>query len=139
MGDLKKVTDEFWALFEAGKLGELGERVDADVQFRMPGVDARGREALLQMLGAYRTGFPDLKHHVRDSVESGDTIALELAVEATHTGPMHTPHGVIAATGKRVTWDSCDYIKVRGGKIVSWHVYHDPAAFYAALGVTGQQ
>ena len=88
------------------------------------------------MLGAYRTGFPDLKHRVIDVVESGDTIAIELVVEATHTGPMHTPNGVIPATGKRVTWDSCDYIKVRGGKIVSWHVYHDPAAFYAALGLT---
>jgi predicted ester cyclase len=79
--------------------------------------------------------LPDLRHDVKSHVEQGDTIAIELEVTGTHTGPMHTPQGTVPATGKRVAWQSCDWVRVREGKIVSWHVYHDPTAFYAALGL----
>ena len=136
MGDARRLTTEFWELFESGRLGDLSERMDADVHFKMPGFDNRGREALMGMLGAYREAFPDLKHNELSYIESGDSIAVELVAEATHTGPMHTPQGTVPATGKRVRWESCDIIRVKNGKIVSWHVYHDPSSFYAALGLT---
>jgi len=79
----------------------------------------------------------DLQHHARHHVENNDTIALDLEVSGTHTGPMHTPTATIPPTGRRVVWDSCDYVRVRGGKIVARHVYHDPAPFFAALGLAG--
>lgn len=132
----KKITDEFWALFEAGRLGELSERIDADCHFKMPGAEGRGRDMILGLLEGYRTAFPDIRHDVQSYVENGDTIAIELMVRGTHTGPMVTPDGTIPATGRQVVWDSCDYIRVKNGKVVSWHVYHDPAPFYAALGLT---
>jgi predicted ester cyclase len=105
----------------------------------MPGAEMRGRDGIMGLLMAYRVAFPDLSHDIQSFVENGDTVAVEVIVRGTHTGPMQTPQGTIPASGKRVTWDSCDYIKVRGGKLVSWHVYHDPASFYAALGVTPQR
>lgn len=135
MTDAKKLTDQFWALFEAGKLAELGELVDPDVHFQMPGAEMRGREPLMQMLAAYRTAFPDLRHDVRHHVESGDTIALELKIVATHTGPMQTPQGTVPATGKKVEWTSCDYIRVKNGRFVSWHAYYDSVPFLTALGL----
>jgi steroid delta-isomerase-like uncharacterized protein len=134
--DPKTLTDRFWALFESGKLDELRGLIDPDCHFKMPGAEMRGADAILQLLGAYRMAFPDLRHDVRSHVANADTIAIELVVTGTHTGPMHTPQGVVPATGKRVTWDSCDYVRVRDGRLVSWHVYHDPSAFFAALGVT---
>jgi ketosteroid isomerase-like protein len=48
---------------------------------------------------------------------------------------MHTPAGVVAATGKAIRWDSCDFLRVRDGRFVSWHVYHDPMPFLGALGL----
>ena len=135
MSEAKKLCDRVWDAIEGGKLDELVELVDADCDFKMPGAAFKGGEALRQMLTAYRTAFPDLHHHVRSFVESGDTIALELEVSGTHTGPMQTPQGTFPATGKKVIWDSCDYIRVRGGKIASWHVYHDTVPFLTALGV----
>lgn len=135
MGDARDLTDRFWAMFEAGTLDELGTLVDADVHFKMPGMEQRGLAALVQMLGAYRAAFPDMRHRVSHHVEAGDTIALELVVEGTHTGPMHTPRGVVPATGKKVVWDSCDYIRIRNGKVISWHVYHDTVPFLTALGL----
>jgi predicted ester cyclase len=135
MAELKHFTDAFWAMFEAGEIDGLAQRIDADCHFKMPGLDLHGRDALLQMLRGYREAFPDLRHAVRAHVEAGDTIALELEVTGTHTGPMQTPQGTVAATGKKITWESCDYLRVKQGRVISWHVYHDPAPFLAALGV----
>jgi steroid delta-isomerase-like uncharacterized protein len=135
MTDIKRLTDRFWELFEKDRFDELSELVHPDCDFKMPNLALKGKEPLLQTLRAYREAFPDLRHTVRDHVASERTIALELVVEGTHRGPMATPQGVIAATGKRVVWDSCDFIRVSEGKVVSWHVYHDPLPFLAALGL----
>jgi steroid delta-isomerase-like uncharacterized protein len=136
MAALKELTDRFWKHFEANETRELDALLDEDCQFKMPGADLRGRAALQGMLAAYRTAFPDMRHTVRHFVEAGDTISIELEITATHTGPMQTPGGTIPATNKRLTWESCDYIRAKNGKIVSWHAYYDPSAFMAALGLS---
>jgi predicted ester cyclase len=133
MSDAKNVVDRLWKLVEAHELDRLGELIDADCQFKMPGMEFRGLAALRQMMEGYLSGFPDLHHEEKSAVAAGDTVALELQVSGTHTGPMPSPQGPIAPTGKKVVWESCDYVRVRGGKVVSWHVYHDPSAFFAAL------
>jgi hypothetical protein len=48
---------------------------------------------------------------------------------------MQTPAGTVPPTGKKVVWESCDYIRVKNGKLASWHVYHDPNRFLTALGL----
>ncbi len=135
--DSKSVVDRVWKIIEANQLDRLAEVIDGDCHFKMPGMEFRGLPALQQMLGAYLTGFPDLRHAEQSAIASGDSVALELHVSGTHTGPMPTPRGVVAATGKKVVWESCDVVRTRAGKVVSWHVYHDPTPFYAALGAGG--
>ena len=139
MTDNQAITDRFWTLFEAGRLDELDALIHPDCHFKMPGAELNGIAAVKQLLVGYRVAFPDLKHHVKSQVSAGDTVAIELEVTGTHTGPMQTPNGVVPATGKKVTWESCDYIRIENGKVASWHVYHDPAPFFAALGLGGQR
>ena len=135
MTQAKSMTDRLWQLFEANRFDEVSELFAPDCHFKMPGADIAGRAALVQMLRAYRAAFPDLRHSVKHCVESGDTIALELEVTGTHTGPMQTPQGTVPATGKKVVWESCDYVRVADGVIKSWHVYHDSVPFLTALGL----
>jgi ketosteroid isomerase-like protein len=135
MSSNKTVVDRFWDLFESNRLAELPDLFHSDCHFRMPGMEVRGGAAVLQLLSAYRAAFPDLRHVVKHSIESGETIAVELVATGTHTGPMQTPQGTVPPTGNTVVWESCDYIAVRGGKIASWHVYHDTVPFLTALGL----
>ena len=135
MGDAKKLTDKIWQLMESNRLDAIAEVIDADCHFKMPGMEFSRVAAMKQMLTGYLTAFPDLSHRIKHHVESGDAIALELDVTGTHTGPMQTPQGTVAATGKKVVWESCDYVRVKDGKIVSWHVYHDSLPVLAALGL----
>lgn len=100
-----------------------------------PGIPPLDREQVKGMIGAFYSAFPDLRHEVVDHVESVETIALELRVTGTHSGPMRTPAGEIPPTGKKVLWESVDFIKIEGGKIRSWHVYQDQVAFLTQLGL----
>ena len=134
MKPAKSTVDRLWELFEANRIDELAGLIAPDCHFKMPGLEMAGRAPMLEMLRAYRHAFPDLRHTVKHSVESGDAIALELEVVGTHTGPMQTAQGTVPATGKQVVWDSCDYVRVKDGVITSWHVYHDPTPFLKALG-----
>jgi len=46
-----------------------------------------------------------------------------------------TPFGELAATGKRVRWESVEIVRVRDGKIASWRSYFDQLEALTALGV----
>jgi ketosteroid isomerase-like protein len=135
MDNAKTTVDRVWQYMETKQLDRLAEVVAADCHFKMPGAEFRGLDALKQLLTGYLAAFPDLRHEVVHHVASADAIALELRVLGTHDGPMVTPQGTVPATGKKVVWESCDYVRLREGKIASWHVYHDSLPFLSALGL----
>ena len=136
MGQAKAVVDRVWETLESGNFDQVAELYAPDAEYVMPGgLRLRGVEQLVPLLQAYFAAFPDLRHEIVDYVESGDTIACELRITGTHTGTMRTPNGDIPPTGKAFVWESCDYIKVEGGKITSWHVYFDQVPFLTLLGL----
>jgi steroid delta-isomerase-like uncharacterized protein len=135
MSEIQATVENFWKAMESGRLEELDAIVDPDCHFKMPGADISGLAAMKPLLAAYMAAFPDLRHDVKNAVASGDAIALELLVTGTHTGPMHTAKGAVPATGRKIVWESCDYVRVRNGRVVSWHGYYDNVPFLAALGL----
>jgi steroid delta-isomerase-like uncharacterized protein len=136
MGQARHVIDQWWSLFEAGRLADAALLCQPDVEVTLPGgMRLHGPDAVSEMLGTFREAFPDIRHEILDVVEAGDKIAVELAVKGTHTGTFRTPQGDIPATGRAVVWESVDMITLRDGKIVSWHTYFDQMAFLAQLGL----
>jgi steroid delta-isomerase-like uncharacterized protein len=136
MGQAKDMVQQWWSLFEAGRLDETAQTCQPDVEVRLPGgMHQHGPAEVIAALGAFRDAFPDIRHEIRDSVESGNKIAVELVVTATHTGTFRTPQGDISATGRSVVWESTDFVTLRDGEIASWHTYFDQMAFLAQLGL----
>ena len=133
----KHVVDSFWRAFASRKLAEaFGHHMTADCEFVMPGAPPMKGEAEIRgMFEAYVTAFPDFAAETVHAIESEDTYAAETRFAGTHRGALASPQGSIPATGRRVTWQSADIIRVRDGKIASWHVYHDPIPLLAQLGV----
>jgi predicted ester cyclase len=121
---------------ESHDLDGVAAAVDSGVEFRM-GAEAAmsGAAAFLPFLEGYLAAFPDLRHEVLDYVESDDTVALELIVRGTHRGPLRTPQGELPPAGREIVWESTDYVKVRDGRISSWHVYTDGIASLTQLGL----
>jgi predicted ester cyclase len=106
------------------------------VEFTEGGTRMQGQEQIRELWLGYFSAFPDMRLEVMDAVESDDTLAAETRFTGTNTGPMQGPSGEMPPSGRSVAIDSCDYIKIVGDRIQSWHVYIDMADFMGQLGAT---
>ena len=133
----EEIVASFWRAFAARDPREAyREHMTDDCELVMPGAPPmKGETAISAMFAAYKTAFPDFAAETLVAIESGDTYAAETRFAGTHREPLVSAQGTLPATGRRVTWQSADIVRVRAGKIASWHVYHDPIPLLAQLGV----
>ena len=95
-----------------------------------PGVGADkagGRAYLGAMLGA----FPDAHFAIDDMIAEGDRVATKKTFTGTHTAAF----GEIPATGRPVTLQYVDILRLRDGRIVEHWLSMDQLSFLRQLGV----
>ena len=95
-----------------------------------PGVPA-DREGGKMFLGAFFNGFPDCEFTLDDMIAEGDAVVTKKTFTGTHSGEF----GGIPPTGKRVTLQFVDIMRVRDGKIVEHWLSMDQLSFMQQLGV----
>ena len=100
-----------------------------------PGAQLRGADQILGWYGVFVTAFPDIKHEVRDTLQEADTCFLQARGTGTHTGPLASPAGEIAPTGKSFVLDYVNVARFADGRIVSETYYWDNQAFLTQLGL----
>jgi predicted ester cyclase len=85
-----------WAAFTEG--------VTTDVMYAEIGTGnhTEGIKAYVELMRAWKQGFPDGAATIRNAVSDGDTVVQEIKWSGTHTGLLKTPAGSMPATGKRV-------------------------------------
>jgi predicted ester cyclase len=94
-----------------------------------PGIPA-DREGAMKDLRAIATGLPDSQFTIDDMIAEGDRVATKKTWTGTHTGDFYG----ILATGKRVTLQYVDIVRVRDGKIVEHWLSMDQLSFWQQLG-----
>jgi steroid delta-isomerase-like uncharacterized protein len=99
---------------------------------------AQGVDAVSALWRGWATALPDSAPTFHSALVSGDTVVLELTWRGTHTGPLETPGGSIAATGKRIELRACNVIEIAAdtGKAKLQRQYFDMATLLNQLGVT---
>jgi SnoaL-like polyketide cyclase len=65
-------------------------------------IESTGVEQVTALWQGWATALPDSKATFHKAVVSGETVLLEVTWNGTHTGPLQTPTGSLAATGKRI-------------------------------------
>jgi len=75
-------------------------------------------------------GFAAIELRVEDCVCSDDTAAIRVVTTATHVGAFAGK----PATGKRVTWSSCDFIRIHNGKISELWSVQDTISLLHGIG-----
>jgi hypothetical protein len=65
----------------------------------------------------------------------GDTVIVWLALQVTHTGPLETPFGIIAPTGKRTDAPCPDFFELENGKIKKLDCLPEGSVILTQLGV----
>ena len=97
----------------------------------------RGIDQVITLWQGWATALPDSKCTFHNAIASGDTVVIELTWIGTHKGPLQTPKGPIAPTGKRIEIRACNVIQMEGEKGKSQRQYFDMATMLQQLGVTG--
>lgn len=94
----------------------------------------RGREAIERDMGAFMTAMPDIRATITNVVVAGDTVAVEMDVTGTQTGPLELPDGELPPTGRRVDQKFAAFDRLdEKGRIVEEHRYYDLATIQAQL------
>lgn len=101
------------------------------------GRKAQGIDDVIALWQGWATALPDSKAAISSALVSGDAVVLEVTWQGTHTGPLQTPAGPIAATGKRINLRACAVTQVAGEKATGQRHYFDMATLLQQLGVTG--
>ena len=95
-----------------------------------PGVPS-DREGGKMILWGFFNAFPDSRWTIDDMIAEGDQVVTKKTFSGTHTGVL----GEIPATGKRVTLQFVDIMRVRDGRIVEHWLSMDQLSFMQQLGV----
>lgn len=74
-------------------------------------------EPTRQATDRLRTAFPDYQITINDQVAEGDRVATVWTGQGTHQGEWASPAGLVAPTGKVVTWTATTTLRLEGGLI----------------------
>jgi len=97
-----------------------------------------GSDAAIDTWKGWAEAFPDSKgtFHAAHATEHG-TVVLELSWKGTHRGPLQTPKGPIAPTGKSIDIRACAIFEMANEKARVQRHYFDMATMFQQLGVVG--
>jgi ketosteroid isomerase-like protein len=94
----------------------------------------RGRDAVVAEHAVFLSAFSAIEPAVRTLLRGNGTVALELVIDAIHTGELDLGGaGVLAPTGRLVTVPTVWVLVVEEGLIVEERDYLDPASLLGQL------
>jgi steroid delta-isomerase-like uncharacterized protein len=93
-----------------------------------------GPEKIVELFKSWKTAFPDAVGTVKSSVASGNKAALEVTWKGTHSGPLTTAEGTIAASGKLHETPGGVFYSFEGDKIKSSRQYFDSLTLLKQIG-----
>ena len=134
-----EVVGRFYEAFDAGNIDAALSVCADDLEIIDPGMgQVRGRDRFREYLETFKRAMPDARAIVEQTVESGETVAVEGRFTGTNTGPLATQDGDVAPTGAAVDLRFADVSRVRDGKVVAYHTYYDQLGFRTQLGLMDQ-
>ncbi|MCB0079776.1 MAG: DUF4440 domain-containing protein [Caldilineaceae bacterium] len=135
--DIAALSAELHQRFSENDLEGAAEMADENIKMigYGLGLDLEGREQFLKFMQARKRAFPDITVEHTNLVVQGDQVVVEFVATGTHTGPLMTPNGEIAATGKPVTLHVVEIHTWKDGKLVNLIQYQDPTSPLRQIGV----
>ena len=135
--DIAALSAELHQRFSENDLEGAAQMADENIKMigYGLGLDLEGREQFLKFMQARKRAFPDITVEHTNLVVQGDQVVVEFVATGTHTGPLMTPNGEIAATGKPVVLHVVEIHTWKDGKLVNLIQYQDPTSPLRQIGV----
>ena len=121
--------------FESGDFDRFPELVAPDAEIRNPFTTVRGPHEFAALGAAFAAAVSERRIEVLDVVENGSAAIAEIRVTGRHTGAMPLPDGEAPATGNPISFREAGVVRVRDGRIASWHSYYDMLELAQQLGI----
>ena len=135
MAAAAEVLQRYLGAIDAHDLNQARACLAPDTEVVAPGVELHGEEQVLGWIQVFVSAFPDLRHEVRSVLEGNGRYAAEVRFSGTHTGPLASPGGDIAPTGRPFAFDYVHVSRLAGDQIASDHIYFDQLGFLNQLGL----
>lgn len=136
--DYKKLADQYSQALNAHDPKALAGFYAEDAVVHQPDATEplKGRDAIEKIFAGYFITCPDLTIEFVTVICTGDQVAFEYIEKGTFTGPMVSPEGEIAPTGKSFTVKGAFFARINpDGLIVEDRTYYDQMSFMNQLGV----
>ena len=133
MSETMAVIEKFYAAFEKSEWQVIRDCFAPDCMTVTPS-GAMNVEQHEQFGKAFKAAFPAGRMKVKNSVVSGEWVAVEGAFVGRHEKDLVGPQGTIPAQGKDLNMPFGDFFRIRNGKIIEHNVYWDQVGMLAQLG-----
>jgi predicted ester cyclase len=110
---VRRVIEEIW---EKGNLAAVDELIAPNFVMNDPNFEVHGPEGFKEMVKATHTAFPDIQSTIRDQIAEGDKVLTRFTQRCTHKGEFGW-FG-IAPTGKELTIEGMEVVRIENGKLV---------------------
>jgi len=80
--------------------------------------------------------MPDSKATFDNQIVKDNTVVLEITWRGTHSGPLQTPRGEIAPTGRRFELRACQVVNVSGERANTVRHYFDMNTLFQQLNIS---
>jgi predicted ester cyclase len=131
-----QVVERIMAATNAQDMNEYLAAQHPEIELVLPGgTTLRGHDQVRQYIQSQWSAFPDGHVTRLNQIATADQAATEIALTATHSGPLSTPEGPIPPTGKRVNVRFVAVHRIKDGVATSEHVYFDQLDMLTQLGL----
>jgi steroid delta-isomerase-like uncharacterized protein len=129
----KQVVHQFFDAYNRHDAERMSQLVSSNTNyfFHLPGMplsmDWNGRK---QFVAAAIKAFPDIDHHILDTVAEGDKVAVRFNITGTHKGEFQG----IPPTGKEISIDGMDFLTIIDDKIAEEWLNSDMMGLMQQIG-----
>jgi ketosteroid isomerase-like protein len=113
MAEIRELIEGVRQAFETGDFTAFPALLTADAEIRNPFATVRGPEEFADLGRGFTAEHEDRRLEVSGVIESGDAAVAEVRVAARHVG------------GAEISFEEAGVVRVRDGRIASWHSYYD--------------
>ncbi len=90
--------------------------------------------AMVERARALQAAFTDRRNTILDAVTTADRLVVAFELRVRHVGPLRTPLGEVAATGREVVTRAIDVlVRTADGRISAAHVVSDELGLLTQL------
>jgi steroid delta-isomerase-like uncharacterized protein len=138
--DKSRVAEGVVEAYNNGDMERFRASHAADVVYEEIGTGQRaeGMDEYMQLLEGWQQAIPDGAATIRRTVESGDTVVMELVWKGTQSGDLQTPGGTVPASGRQIEVEATMWSDFEGDKVRQTRHYLDVMTLLQQLGATSE-